>query len=85
MQEEIEMLLWDYIDDRCNETDRHYISQLLASDDVWRKKYDELIAFNNYLTANIELEQPSLRFTQNVINVIENSSLETLVRMVKYL
>ena len=69
-QEEIEMQLWEYIDGICNEADRQRISLHMAEDAAWKEKFEELSAFNSSITDNLELEQPSLRFTKNVMEAV---------------
>ena len=65
----IEERLWDYIDGNCSTAEREAIDLLLIESDEYRQKYLELLAFNREI-AGIELEEPSMAFTYNVIEQI---------------
>jgi len=67
--EEIEMQLWDYIDNRCNHEERSRIAALIAGNAVWKKVYDELVSANEIFKTT-EAEQPSLRFTKNIMDAL---------------
>ncbi|KIC94139.1 hypothetical protein [Flavihumibacter solisilvae] len=69
-QHQIEAQLWEYIDGLSTPEERGFIEQLIASDQLWRSKYEELLQFNKSLNEEIELEQPSMRFTKNVMEEI---------------
>jgi hypothetical protein len=66
----IEETLWNYIDGSMNEKDLAFVEELLQSSQEWRSKYAELMEVHQLMQDNIELEQPSLRFTQNVMEEI---------------
>ena len=70
--EEIEMMLWEYMDGACSEADRQRISLLIERDDVWKQKYGELLALQAEITNSLQSEQPSLRFTKNVMEAVAN-------------
>lgn len=61
--------LWDYIDGLSAKEERTIIEQLLATDAAWRAKYNELLEVQQLLRSS-ELEEPSLRFTKNVMEEI---------------
>ena len=65
----IEEKLWSYIDGSCTEDERAAISRLIASDEVYRLKYQELLAFERELSA-MELDEPSMGFTYKVMESI---------------
>jgi|SRR5579875_2393601 len=67
--QDIEMRLWEYIDGACNSHEQSAIEQLIAEHAAWRAKYHELLEINQLMQAS-ELEQPSLRFTKNVMDEI---------------
>lgn len=67
--EDMESCLWDYIDGSANEAERLAIEQLIAANSQWRIKYEELMDVHS-LMQNVELEQPSMRFTKNVMEEI---------------
>jgi regulatory protein YycI of two-component signal transduction system YycFG len=66
---EIEARLWEYIDGFTNEQDKPTIEKLIAENAEWRTKYHELMEVHQTINL-IELEQPSLRFTKNVMEEI---------------
>ena len=61
--------LWDYIDGLSNPAERSIIDELLATNQVWREKYRELLSVHQLLDAS-ELDAPSMRFTRNVMEEI---------------
>lgn len=69
IQPTIEERLWDYIDGTCNAEEKTFIGQLIATNAEWKAKYKELLEVNQ-LMGNIDLEEPSMRFTQNVMEEI---------------
>jgi hypothetical protein len=69
MDQEMEKLIWEYIDGLSNESDKTIITKHLAEDSVWRSKYNELMSIHEILQKE-ELEMPSLRFTKNVMEEI---------------
>jgi hypothetical protein len=71
--EEIEMLIWDFIDGNCNETEQLRIGALIASDSEWKQKFEELSAMHQNISP--ELEQPSMRFTKNVMDTIAKTQI----------
>lgn len=62
--------LWEYIDGTCSGEDRLFIEQLIASNQEWKAKYQELLALQDLLSHRLELDEPSLRFTQNIMEAI---------------
>jgi hypothetical protein len=69
MDQEMEKLIWEYIDGHCSPAEKESIAQRLAEDSVWRNKYTELMSIHEWLRKE-ELEMPSLRFTRNVMEEI---------------
>jgi hypothetical protein len=65
--EEMESRLWAYIDGMSEEA--ALIEKLVANNREWREKYAELLEVNQ-MVAGLELEQPSMRFTKNVMEEI---------------
>ena len=66
---EIEQQLWSYIDGHTSSEERSSIEKLLQSNLDWKNKYHELLEIHQLMNA-AELEQPSLRFTKNVMEKI---------------
>ena len=67
----IEEKLWDYIDGTCTVEDRQAISLLIEQDEVYRRKYHELVALNKEFAA-VELDEPPMAFTYNVMETIRS-------------
>ena len=68
-QQHIEEQLWSYIDGFSSEEERSAIEKLLQSNVEWKSKYHELLDAHQ-LIKSAELEQPSMRFTKNVMEQI---------------
>ncbi len=68
--EEIEMILWEYMDGTCRPADMQRISILVERDELWKQKYTELSAFQKSIADSLQLEQPSMRFTKNVMDAV---------------
>ena len=66
----IEDRLWDYIDDNCKPTEKSAIQQLIESNLEWKSKYKELLEVHQLMQKSLELDEPSLRFRQNVMEEI---------------
>ena len=65
----IEEKLWNYIDGTCSEEERKAIDILIAQDEVYRRKYEELLALNQEFS-KMELDEPPMAFTYNVMEAI---------------
>lgn len=65
----IEERLWNYIDGTSDAAEKSVIEKLLESHAEWRAKYSELLEVNSLLQSS-ELEEPSMRFTKNVMEEI---------------
>ncbi len=61
--------LWEYIDGLASAEERSAVEQLLATDQQWKKKYLELLELHQLVQSSV-LEEPSLRFTKNVMEEI---------------
>ncbi len=68
-QHNIEERLWNFIDGTVSASEKTVIEQLLESDAKWKAKYHELLKVNELLKSS-ELEEPSMRFTKNVMEEI---------------
>src|SRR5690348_18446687 len=64
-----EQRLWDYIDGLSSPSEKTVIEQLLEASAEWKAKYHELLEVHQLMQSS-ELEQPSLRFTKNVMDEI---------------
>ncbi|MDB4918697.1 hypothetical protein [Mucilaginibacter sp.] len=71
----IEETLWNYIDGNCTPDEQSAISKLIAGDEAYRIKYQELLALNKEFAA-IELDEPPMAFTYNVIEAIRTEQAQ---------
>jgi hypothetical protein len=67
--QEMEQRLWEYIDGAGSADERSLIERLLETDLAFRARYQELLQLNKVLS-DAELEEPSMRFTRNVMDEI---------------
>lgn len=65
----IEERLWEFIDGISSAEEKTVIEKLLQTDADWKAKYSELLQINEML-ASSDLEEPSMRFTKNVMEEI---------------
>jgi hypothetical protein len=65
----IEEKLWNYIDGNCTPAEHKAIAILIEQDEVYRKKYNELLLLNSEFAA-MELDEPSMAFSYNVMETI---------------
>ena len=65
----IEERLWDYIDGLSSANEKSKIEKMLESNLEWKNKYHELLEAHQ-LMETAELEEPSMRFTKNVMEEI---------------
>lgn len=61
--------LWEYIDGQSSIDERSAIDKLIEENKEWRDKYHELLEVHQ-LVQSSTLEEPSLRFTKNVMEEI---------------
>jgi len=68
-QNDIEVRLWEYIDGLSSNEEKTVIEKLVDENAEWKAKYHELLEVHQSLNL-VELEEPSLRFTKNVMEEI---------------
>lgn len=61
--------LWDYIDGVSSAEEKSVIEKLLESNAGWKAKYHELLEVHQLMNSS-ELEEPSMRFTKNIMEEI---------------
>jgi hypothetical protein len=66
----METRLWDYIDGSSQIEEKNVVEQLIATQAEWRAKYHELLEVQQLLSQSLELDEPSMRFSQNVMEEI---------------
>lgn len=67
--EQMDIRLWEYLDGIATASERTVIEKLLEDNEAWKKRYAELLQLNQEISAS-GLEQPSMRFTRNVMEEI---------------
>jgi hypothetical protein len=65
----VEEKLWNYIDGTCSEDEQKAIGILIAQDETYKRKYEELLALNQEFS-KMELDEPPMAFTYNVMETI---------------
>jgi hypothetical protein len=66
----IEESLWNYIDGTMSNEELEFVEELIRTNHEWRMKYAELMDVHQLMQDNADLDQPSMRFTQNVMEEI---------------
>lgn len=61
--------LWNYIDGNCTPEEAQQISDLILHNDEYKQQYAQLLQLNNEFKT-IELDEPSMAFTYNVMEQI---------------
>lgn len=69
-EEDIEFLLWQYIDDQCNADEKAHVLHMLATNLIWKNKLEELQALHNVIAKQALPIQPSDVFTRQVMDKI---------------
>ena len=79
-REQIEQHIWDYIDGLSTPGEKQMVEKLLQSDQQWMSVYRELKGLNALIGETDLLEQPSLRFTKNVMEEVAKYSVAPATR-----
>lgn len=66
--------LWNYIDGQVSREEKTVIDELIRTNAEWKQTYGDLLEVNELLKAT-ELEEPSMRFTKNVMEEIARMSI----------
>src|SRR5689334_2915302 len=74
-----EQRLWDYIDGLSSPSEKTVIKQLLEANAEWKAKYHELMEVHQLMQSS-ELEEPSMRFTKNVMDEIARMQIAPATR-----
>ncbi|GAA4327637.1 hypothetical protein [Flaviaesturariibacter amylovorans] len=77
---EMEERLWSYIDGGGSDEERSAIDRLIRENSAWRAQYAELLELNRLLSADLELEEPPMRFTRNVMEAIAREQIAPSTR-----
>lgn len=77
----IEERIQSYIDRECNEEERLYIEQKIATDKIWTARYQAISALHELLSTELEPMEPSMRFTKNVMEEITGLEIAKPIRL----
>ena len=66
----IEERLWNYLDGTTDQEETSEIEKLIASNLEWKRTYAEVLEAHTMLKEDFQLDEPSMRFTQNVMEEI---------------
>ncbi|RYY61964.1 MAG: hypothetical protein EOO05_04475 [Chitinophagaceae bacterium] len=66
---EMESRLWEYIDGIASAEESTVIGRLITEQQAWKERYEELKSLQELMLSS-ELEEPSMRFTKNVMEEI---------------
>lgn len=75
----IEARLWEYIDGVGDASEILAIKKLVEENAIWREKYSELLALHQMIQSS-ELEEPSMRFTKNIMEEISRLHIAPAVK-----
>ncbi|WP_113660937.1 hypothetical protein [Pedobacter nanyangensis] len=64
--------LWNYIDGFCTDQEKAEITAKLAVDAEWQMLYRQLLEINKQLAAHVEIDEPSMAFTRNVMERVQH-------------
>ena len=68
-QKNIEERVWDFVNGILPAKERDQVQELINTDSQWSKIHEEIISFES-LVKTTELEEPSMRFSKNVMDEI---------------
>lgn len=69
-EQHIEARIWDYIDGNLSTEEKSFVDNLVKTNQEWREKYAELLQVHNLMQESLDLEEPSMGFTRNVMEEI---------------
>ena len=79
-EQNIEETLWNYIDGTTPPGEKTFVEELLKNNQEWKTKYDELLEVHELMLNHLELDEPSLRFTRNVMEDIARLHISPATR-----
>jgi hypothetical protein len=68
-QKNIEERLWDFLNGNLSVKEKEEVQRLLEQNSHWQKMFEEMTAFEAMVKSS-ELEEPSMRFSKNVMDEI---------------
>ena len=79
-QQNMEERLWSYVDGVSSGEEHLFIEQMIATNQEWKAKYQELLELQDLLSHRLELDEPSMRFTQNIMEAISKHQIAPAAR-----
>lgn len=79
-QQEIEVQLWEYIDGVCTTGMQLHIEQMISTDEHWKNCYRKLLTIHHSIKHDLAPEQPPMRFTKNVLDIIAGTAITAPTR-----
>jgi hypothetical protein len=70
----IEQRIWDYVDGNSSPQEMELIKQLIQSDTEYKSAYQEILELSHSLKG-LELDEPSLSFTRNVMEKLQSEPI----------
>ncbi|OCX52219.1 hypothetical protein BEL04_12095 [Mucilaginibacter sp. PPCGB 2223] len=70
----VEEKIWNYIDGNCSPDEQQAMDILIATDDVYKRKYHELSKLNIEFSCMMELDEPSMGFGYKVMETIRTEN-----------
>lgn len=70
----VEEKIWNYIDGNCSAEEQQAMDILIATDDVYKRKYHELSKLNIDFSCMMELDEPSMGFNYKVMETIRTEN-----------
>lgn len=74
-REQVEQFVWDYIDGLSTADEKAMVERLLQTDSRWRSVYEELLRVRSEIREADLLDQPSMRFTRNVMDEVSKYAI----------
>ncbi len=68
--QQMEEQLWNYIDGTAGQKEILLVERMITTDPVWKQQYNQLLELNQLLAKDMQLEEPSMRFSKNVMEQI---------------
>jgi hypothetical protein len=72
---EIEKRIWSFLDQDCSAAEATEIAMLIKTKSSWKEKFIEISEFHNSLSVDTELHQPSMRFSKNILEIVEKENI----------
>lgn len=76
----MEERIWDWLDGQSSEAEATELQQMVEQLPEWKAKYHELLDVHHSLQHDLEMMQPSMRFTKNVMEQIAALSIQATTK-----